>query len=46
VEKIYEINFRSFTFPIMQALKMLGVEAYTTGRNDLQIDGKKISGNA
>jgi len=30
----------------MQALKMLGVEAYTTGRNDLQIDGKKISGNA
>jgi len=28
------------------ALKKLGVEAYTTGRNDLLIDGKKISGNA
>jgi len=46
VEKVHEINFRSFTFPIMEALKILGVEVYTTGRNDLQIDGKKISGNA
>ncbi len=46
VEKIQEVNFKVFTFPIVEALKTLGVEAYTTGRNDLQIDGKKISGNA
>lgn len=46
VEKIQEVNFKVFTHPIVDALKALGVEAYTTGRNDLLIDGKKISGNA
>ena len=30
----------------MEALKIVGIDAYTTGRNDLLIDGKKISGNA
>lgn len=46
VEKISEVNFKVFTVPVIEALKKLGVEAYTTGRNDLLIDGKKISGNA
>ncbi len=46
VEKISEVNFKIFTIPVIQALKKLGVDAYTTGRNDLLIDGKKISGNA
>jgi len=46
VEKISEVNFTVFTIPVVEALKKLGVEAYTTGRNDLMIDGKKISGNA
>lgn len=46
VEKIHEVNFKVFTFPIMEALKTMGIDVYTTGRNDLQIDGKKISGNA
>jgi len=46
VEKVHEINFKVFTYLIMEALKIVGVEACTTGRNDLQIDGKKISGNA
>ena len=46
VEKIQEVNFKVFTSPILEALKKLGVEAYTSGRNDLLIDGKKISGNA
>ena len=46
VEKIHEVNFKVFTFPIMEALKIFGIDAYTTGRNDLQINGKKISGNA
>jgi lipoate-protein ligase A len=46
VEKIQEVNFKVFTSPIVEALKTLGIAAYTTGRNDLLIDGKKISGNA
>ena len=46
VEKIQEVNFKIFTFPIVEALKTLGIDAYTTGRNDLLIEGKKISGNA
>jgi lipoate-protein ligase A len=46
VDKISEVNFSVFTVPIVAALKKLEVEAYTTGRNDLLIDGKKISGNA
>jgi lipoate-protein ligase A len=46
VKDISEVNFKVFTVPVVAALKKLGVEAYTTGRNDLLIDGKKISGNA
>ena len=46
VANISEVNFKVFTVPVIEALKRLGVEAYTTGRNDLLIDGKKISGNA
>jgi len=46
VNEISEVNFAIFTKPIAAALQKLGVEAYTTGRNDLMIDGKKISGNA
>jgi lipoate-protein ligase A len=46
VANISEVNFKVFTVPVIEALKKLGVEAYTTGRNDLLIDGKKISGNA
>ena len=46
VANISEVNFMIFTVPVIEALKKLGVGAYTTGRNDLLIDGKKISGNA
>jgi len=46
VEKISEVNFKVFTMPVISALRKLGIDAYTTGRNDLMIDGKKISGNA
>lgn len=46
VANISEVNFNVFTVPVVAALQKLGVEAYTTGRNDLLIDGKKISGNA
>jgi len=46
VANISEVNFKVFTVPVIEALRKLGVEAYSTGRNDLLIDGKKISGNA
>ena len=46
VEKIQDVNFKVFTHPIVEALRKAGVEASANGRNDLVIDGKKISGNA
>jgi lipoate-protein ligase A len=46
VERIDHVNFKTFTFPIVDALKQLGLEATTSGRNDLLIYDKKISGNA
>ncbi len=41
-----EISFSQFTEPVREALAQLGVEATTSGRNDLLIEGLKISGNA
>lgn len=39
-------NFSKFTKPVVQALKQLGVDAELTGRNDIQVGERKISGNA
>jgi lipoate-protein ligase A len=39
-------NFRKFTEPVVAALRKLGVEATLSGRNDLQVGERKISGNA
>lgn len=39
-------NFRKFTEPVVEALQKLGVNAMLSGRNDLEVDGRKISGNA
>lgn len=39
-------NFRKFTEPVIEALRSLGVEAELTGRNDIQVGERKISGNA
>ena len=41
-----EISFKLFTQPIISALAKMNVTATNSGRNDLLIDGKKISGNA
>ncbi|QNU37233.1 lipoate--protein ligase [Geobacillus sp. 44B] len=40
------LNFRKFTEPIIEALKKLGVNAELSGRNDIVVEGRKISGNA
>lgn len=39
-------NFKKFTRPIIDALASLGIDAEFTGRNDITIEDKKISGNA
>lgn len=39
-------NFRKFTKPVIDFLAELGVKAEFTGRNDITIDGKKVSGTA
>ena len=41
-----EIDFKTFTLPIIEALAHLGISAELTGRNDIEVCGKKISGNA
>ena len=40
------IDFKTFTLPIIEALSSLGINAELTGRNDIEVNGKKISGNA
>ncbi|NLB80561.1 MAG: lipoate--protein ligase [Clostridiaceae bacterium] len=39
-------NFEKFTRPVIDVLQSLGVNAYSSGRNDILVDGCKISGNA
>lgn len=41
-----KIDFRHYTQPILEVLHNLGVMAEFSGRNDLLVDGMKISGNA
>ncbi|MBR6473496.1 MAG: lipoate--protein ligase [Firmicutes bacterium] len=40
------LNFRIFVVPIVETLRGFGVEAEFTGRNDITINGMKISGNS
>ncbi|MBE5749853.1 MAG: lipoate--protein ligase [Clostridiales bacterium] len=39
-------NYKAFTAPVIEYLNTLGVKAEFSGRNDIVVDGKKISGNA
>lgn len=40
------INFLEYLEPIRDALRDIGIEATFSSRNDLEVDGKKISGSA
>jgi lipoate---protein ligase len=39
-------NFKKFTEPVILALRKLGVNAELSGRNDIVVEGRKVSGNA
>lgn len=39
-------NFKNFTAPVIKVLNDLGLNAELKGRNDIQVDEKKISGTA
>jgi lipoate-protein ligase A len=41
-----EIDFKRYTAPIIEALSEMGVKAALSGRNDILVGEKKISGNA
>ncbi len=46
IDDAEEIAMEKFTDPIVNALRKLGANAEAKGRNDILIDGKKISGTA
>lgn len=46
IESKENLSIARFTEPVCRALKSLGVNAVTSGRNDLTIDGRKFSGVA
>jgi lipoate-protein ligase A len=39
-------NFKKFTTPVINVLQEMGVDAEMSGRNDILVEGRKISGNA
>lgn len=41
-----ENPFLKFAAPVVDALRQLGIDAEFTGRNDITVEGKKVSGNA
>lgn len=41
-----DMDIKKFALPVVEALNKLGVPAELTGRNDISVDSKKISGNA
>ena len=40
------VDFKRFTYPIIEVLKSLGIPAKHEGKNDIRINGLKCSGNA
>lgn len=45
-DRAERFHFQVFAEPLLATLRQLGVRAQCTGRNDVTIDGKKISGSA
>ena len=45
-KKESKVDFSQYTQPIIDVLRSMGLNANFEGRNDIVIDGKKVSGNA
>lgn len=41
-----KVDFHQFVQPMADALAAVGIDVVISGRNDLEIEGKKVSGNA
>jgi lipoate---protein ligase len=41
-----QVDFRKYTRPVIEYLFSLGIDAKFEGKNDIKIDGLKVSGNA
>lgn len=41
-----ELNCKKFALPVVRALRIMGLNAEISGRNDILINGKKVSGTA
>lgn len=41
-----QLSMTAFTQPVVEALRALGLNAEASGRNDILVDGKKVSGTA
>lgn len=39
-------NYQKYLNPVIEALQQMGIDAEIKGRNDIVVEGKKISGNA
>ena len=46
LENTSNSDIKKFALPVVEALNKLGVPAQLTGRNDISVEDKKISGNA
>jgi len=46
ISDVNKVDFKKYVQPVIKALESMGVKAEASGRNDILIDGKKISGNA
>lgn len=40
------MSYQQFTRPVVEALQGLGLQAEASGRNDILVEGRKISGTA
>lgn len=45
-ETASELRLERFTAPVVDALRALGLEAEASGRNDILVEGRKVSGTA
>ncbi len=41
-----QVDFKKYTMPVVEFLQFLGINAVFEGKNDIRVDGLKISGNA